>query len=172
MINLCLQKEPENRVANGSFLSKNRNIENLIYQLDHGIPPSDFCFSDNIVGVVQAVNAKLLQENEKIAEKSRELEIKKTELVDEKKAHEKTRQELQQIKSANIYTLAGQLNGLGMFLSIKIKVKQKDFYFDDDKYETRKPIMKSTEKESFSIRSIFHAVDLGLRRINLKVGEN
>ncbi|CBY24969.1 unnamed protein product [Oikopleura dioica] len=68
LINLCLQKEPENRVANGSFLSKNRNIENLIYQLDHGIPPSDFCFSDNIVDVVQAVNAKLLQENEKIAE--------------------------------------------------------------------------------------------------------
>jgi len=67
LINLCLQKEPENRVANGSFLSKNRNIENLIYQLDHGIPPSDFCFSDNIVDVVQAVNAKLLQENEKIA---------------------------------------------------------------------------------------------------------
>ncbi|CBY13984.1 unnamed protein product [Oikopleura dioica] len=138
LIRICLQKAPENRVPNGSILSKNRSIENLIYQLKSGIPPSQFNFSENIADVLQSVNAKLLRDISQL-----------------RKSHEETTKELQEIKTTKIYSLEGQLNGL-------------DFYFGNDKYTTRNVIMKSRENTSFSIRSIFKAVDLGLRRINLK----
>ena len=61
LVQMCLQKEPGNRVANGSILMKSRGIQNLIYQLNSGIPPSDFSFSNNIAFVAQSVNEKLLQ---------------------------------------------------------------------------------------------------------------
>ena len=85
-------------MPNGSILSKNRSIENLIYQLKSGIPPSQFNFSENIADVLQSVNAKLLRDISQL-----------------RKSHEETTKELQEIKTTKIYSLEGQLNGLGMF---------------------------------------------------------
>ncbi len=122
-------------MPNGSILSKNRSIENLIYQLKSGISPSQFNFSENIADVLQSVNAKLLRDisqlkqekkcqkielNRKISEETkksqeltRKLDIERTALANSKKSHEKTTKELQKIKT--IFSLEGQLNGLGMF---------------------------------------------------------
>ena len=71
-------------------------------------------------------------------------------------------------KTDAMFTLADQLSGLGMFFWL-LKIKHKDFYFGDDKFETRPSIKISREDQPFSIKSIFQAVDLGLKRINLKV---
>ena len=126
-------------MPNGSILSKNRSIENLIYQLKSGIPPSQLNFSENIADVLQSVNAKLLRDisqlkqekecqkielnclNRKISEETKKsqelakkLDIERTALANSKKSHEETTKELQKIKT--IFSLEGQLNGLGMFI--------------------------------------------------------
>jgi len=99
-------------VPNGSILSKNRSIENLIYQLNSGIPSSQFNFSENIADVLQSVNAKLLRE---ILQLKIEQEFDKSALANSKKSLEETTKKFQEIKKTKIYSLEGQLNGLGMF---------------------------------------------------------
>ena len=69
-----------------------------------------------------------------------------------------------------INTFKGQFNGLGRF-KLVVNIKIKGFYFGDDSYDTRKPIAKECETES-NIERIFEAVDLRLKRINLKVRRN
>ena len=85
-------------MPNGSILSKNRSIENLIYQLKSDIPPSQFNFLENIADVLQCVNAKLLREISQL-----------------RKSHEETTKKLQEIITTKIYSLEDKLNGLGMF---------------------------------------------------------
>ena len=84
-------------MSNGSILSKNRIIENLIYQLKSGIPPSQFNFSENIADVLQSVNAKLLRDISQL-----------------RKSHEETTKELQEIKIIHSLVSPPNLSGLGL----------------------------------------------------------
>ena len=76
LIKLCLKKEPESRVANASILSKNHNIESLIYQHNHGLSPCQYSFSESLADVVQRVNAKLLEEIDVYKKTIRQLQSK------------------------------------------------------------------------------------------------
>ena len=104
-------------MSNGCFLSKNRTIKGLIYQLDNGITPSEFTFSENIADAVQLVNEKLLEqiarERNKSQDLSEKLKIEQSALADLKKSNEETTKQL--LKFQDIFSQAGPLNGLSKF---------------------------------------------------------
>ncbi|CBY11266.1 unnamed protein product [Oikopleura dioica] len=53
LINLCLQKDVDDRVANACLLAKDHFIASLLYQLDSGVQFDNMDFSGNLVEVVQ-----------------------------------------------------------------------------------------------------------------------
>ena len=106
-------------MSNGCLLLRNRKIKGLIYQLENGLQPSELIFSQKTSDVVSRVNIKLLEE---IAQFKIEIKEKNEEIAKEKNKR------LQVFKIPNIFSPAGQLNGLGKFLMV-VNYKTERFLF-------------------------------------------
>ena len=80
---------------------KSRGIQNLIYQLNSGIPPSEFSFSTNIAFVAQSVNAKLLEKiNQLKKEHESEIKVKTDEIAKERNKCEELTKKLKKKQCA------------------------------------------------------------------------
>ncbi|CAG5101975.1 Oidioi.mRNA.OKI2018_I69.chr1.g84.t1.cds [Oikopleura dioica] len=160
LIEICLKKEPGERVENAMILSEHRDIRNLICQLEAKIEPNNLSFSNSYEDCVRLANKKLKRDKELLEEilnhhedlRNLEIEYSVKKVFDFiGKKTKKTVEDFNKAYPRN-FLIKSRLQGIG-------------YYFGADDRNVR---FSNEYKEKFKLSFIFDAVDRGIRHINLK----